>query len=267
MALTVSGRQKVKTLKEAFKKEFGVNIRVYHGMKFADDDATLASIRSDDAPGKGDFEVHGKTKVGNVEKQFLDGLGIRVKLENSEGELADKEISLTATASNYRPAKKEEGKGAEKSKETSQVKTTSDGGARLRFWQAVTAGLAKKAGIQSPPPGDRSNLDVSLGRTGFFLSNVLPQDGTMAVRLLLNGQGKDELFQILLSDRKKIETALGATLTWSAPDDARKIISVTGPSLNLDKEADLAHASAWMVDWIAKFNTVFEPRVRNFQPR
>jgi len=94
MALTVSGRQKVKTLKEAFKNEFGVTIRVYHGKKFADDGDTLASIRAEGAPGKGDFEVHGRTKVGNVEKQFLETLGIRVKLENADGGLADKTISL-----------------------------------------------------------------------------------------------------------------------------------------------------------------------------
>jgi len=94
MALTVSGRQKVKTLKEEFKKEFGVSIRVYHGKKFADDDATLASIRAEGAPGKGDFEVHGRTKVGNVEKQFRETLGIRVQLENAEGGLADDNLSL-----------------------------------------------------------------------------------------------------------------------------------------------------------------------------
>jgi len=95
MPLTVSGRQKVKTLKEAFKKEFGVSIRVYHGKKFADDGDTLASIRAEGAPGKGDFEVHGRTLVSNVEKQFLESLGIRVKLENSDGGLADKTISLS----------------------------------------------------------------------------------------------------------------------------------------------------------------------------
>jgi len=95
MSLTVSGRQKVKTLKEAFKNQFGVSIRVYHGKKFADDDDTLASIRAEGAPGKGDFQVHGRTLVGNVEKQFLEDLGIRVRLENAEGGLADQSVSLS----------------------------------------------------------------------------------------------------------------------------------------------------------------------------
>lgn len=96
MALSVNGRQKVKTLKDAFKKEFGVGIRVYNGKKFADEDATLASIRADGAPGTGDFEVHGKTKVGNVEKQFKEALGISIQIENAAGDLADNEVSLAS---------------------------------------------------------------------------------------------------------------------------------------------------------------------------
>lgn len=96
MALSVNGRQKVKTLKEAFKNEFGVSIRVYNGKKFADDDATLASIRAEGAPGKADFDVHGRTKVGNVEKQFKETLGISVQIENAAGELADNDVSLAS---------------------------------------------------------------------------------------------------------------------------------------------------------------------------
>lgn len=96
MALTVSGRQKVKTLKDAFKKEFGVDIRVYNGKRFADEDASLASIRAGGAPGKGDFEVRGNTKVGNVEKQFKDSLGITIQIEDATGQLADNNVTLSS---------------------------------------------------------------------------------------------------------------------------------------------------------------------------
>lgn len=95
MALNVSGRQKVKTLKDAFKKEFGVSIRVYNGKKFAADDATLASIRADGASG-GEFEVHGNTKVGNVEKQFKSELGITIQVEDASGALADNNVTLAS---------------------------------------------------------------------------------------------------------------------------------------------------------------------------
>ena len=96
MSLSVDGRHRVKTLKEAFKKEFGVSIRVYKGRQFADDNDTLASIRDKDAPATGAFEVHSRTKVGNVEKQFKESLGIRVQIENSAGGLADNEVTLAS---------------------------------------------------------------------------------------------------------------------------------------------------------------------------
>ncbi len=94
MALAVNGRKKVKTLKDEFKKEFGVSIRVYKGPKFADENATLASIRKGDVAKSGDFDVHANTKVGNVEKQFLENLGIKVQIEAADGSLADNNLTL-----------------------------------------------------------------------------------------------------------------------------------------------------------------------------
>jgi len=96
MALKVDGRYKVKRLKDEFFQEFGVNIRVYKGSRFADDNVSLASIRADNAPKADDFEIHGNTNVGNVEKAFLEKLGIKVQVENAEGELADNSVSLSS---------------------------------------------------------------------------------------------------------------------------------------------------------------------------
>ena len=39
---SIDGRMKVKTLKKQFKDAFGATLRVYKGVGFADDDATLA---------------------------------------------------------------------------------------------------------------------------------------------------------------------------------------------------------------------------------
>jgi hypothetical protein len=96
MSLKVDGRYKVKRLKEEFFREFGVNIRVYKGSRFADDGVSLASIRAEGAPTTGDFEIHGNTNVGNVEKAFLEKLGIKVQVENADGELADNNVSLSS---------------------------------------------------------------------------------------------------------------------------------------------------------------------------
>ena len=66
---TLNGRTKVKTLKAEFKKNWNATLRVYNGVKFADDDATLASIRQGDAKG-GELKVAGNIKVGNFEEKM-----------------------------------------------------------------------------------------------------------------------------------------------------------------------------------------------------
>ena len=48
---SIDGRMKVKTLKKQFKEAFGSTLRVYKGVGFADDEATLASIRAEGAKG------------------------------------------------------------------------------------------------------------------------------------------------------------------------------------------------------------------------
>ena len=89
----VSGQMKVATLKKDFKEAFGAGIRIYNGKKFADDNATLASIRAKDAKG-GDISIVGQTKVGNVENAFKEEMGITIQIENKNGELADNNVTL-----------------------------------------------------------------------------------------------------------------------------------------------------------------------------
>ena len=96
--LKVSGRMKVGTLKKNFKKAFGVEIRVYKSSsakgRFADDDATLSSIRGEGAKG-GDISIHGAKLVKNIEKDFKDKMGIGIQIEDKDGGLADDNLSLS----------------------------------------------------------------------------------------------------------------------------------------------------------------------------
>ena len=92
--VSVSGRMKVGTLKKDFKEAFGVNIRVYNGKKFADDDATLASIRAEGAPKSGEVKIVGQSKVKTVEDAFKKELGITIQIEDKKGGLADNAVTL-----------------------------------------------------------------------------------------------------------------------------------------------------------------------------
>ncbi|MBR3609565.1 MAG: hypothetical protein IKL50_06760 [Bacteroidales bacterium] len=97
---SLDGRTKVKTFKANFKKNFGSTLRVYKATSckgaFADDDATLASIRGEGAKG-GELVVKGNMQVGNFEKKVAEIFGIGVQVANADdSKLADNGITLTA---------------------------------------------------------------------------------------------------------------------------------------------------------------------------
>ena len=63
---------------------------------FADDDATLASIRGEGAKG-GELVVKGNMQVGNFEKKVAEMYGIGIQVANADDtKLADNGITLTA---------------------------------------------------------------------------------------------------------------------------------------------------------------------------
>ncbi len=97
--LKVAGQTTVRKLKEEFKKNFGATLRVYESetqKKFADEKATMASLRKGDKKG-GEFSVGGNTQVGNFEKKMYDVFGITVQVANADDtKLAKNDITLVA---------------------------------------------------------------------------------------------------------------------------------------------------------------------------
>jgi hypothetical protein len=96
--LKINGRTTVRKLKEDFKKAFGSTLRVYQNVsckgRFADDAATLASIRAEGAKG-GELVVGGAKRVGNFEEEFVTMWGIGVQVANADDtKLADNEATL-----------------------------------------------------------------------------------------------------------------------------------------------------------------------------
>lgn len=98
---SLNGRTKVKTLKDNFKKNFGGTLRVYKSVSckgaFADDNATLASIRAEGAKG-GELVVKGNMQVGNFEKKVAELFGVGIQVANADdSKLVDNSITLTAS--------------------------------------------------------------------------------------------------------------------------------------------------------------------------
>lgn len=100
----LDGRMKVKGLKENFKKCFGATLRVYKSVTckgaFADDNATLASIRAEGKAG-GELVVGGNLRVGNFEKKIAELYGIGVQVANADDtKLANDNVTLVAAGKN-----------------------------------------------------------------------------------------------------------------------------------------------------------------------
>lgn len=92
---SISGNMKVKTFKSNFKEAYGATLRIYNGVRFADDDATLASIRTGNVKG-GEVTIFGNMLVGNFEKKIMDEFGIKVQVANpNDTKLVDNKITLT----------------------------------------------------------------------------------------------------------------------------------------------------------------------------
>ncbi len=93
---SISGRLTVKALKKQFKDEFGSTLRVYNGVKFADENATLASIRKEGSPKTGDLVIKGNMKVGTFEDKMMELFGIKVQVASpDDSKLIDNNVTLS----------------------------------------------------------------------------------------------------------------------------------------------------------------------------
>lgn len=81
----INGNMMVKDLQKEFKNNFGVTLRVYNGIKFADENKTLGSFKKANTAATG-FKVKAKMTVDDVENLFADNFGLKVQIANKDDE-------------------------------------------------------------------------------------------------------------------------------------------------------------------------------------
>jgi hypothetical protein len=94
--ITASGKMSVGRFEKEFEKVYNVRIEIKVGKSLADNNATIASLRSKDFKGakSADFKVAGNMLVGNVKKNILKTFGITADLYHG-GRIAPDDISLS----------------------------------------------------------------------------------------------------------------------------------------------------------------------------
>lgn len=94
--LSISGRMMVKTLRADFKKVFGLTLRVYDGVKGADENATLASLARKKEKKVEDFSANPNMLVGNFEERFEKATGLKIQVASfDDRKLVDNSLTLT----------------------------------------------------------------------------------------------------------------------------------------------------------------------------
>jgi len=93
--IKVTKASTVKSIKRQFQEDFNCNIRIYNGIKFADEKMKITDLSKTDDPG-GTLELGARSRVENVEKYFKETFGIKVQISNSDDtKLADNSMTLT----------------------------------------------------------------------------------------------------------------------------------------------------------------------------
>jgi hypothetical protein len=96
-------------------------------------------------------------------------------------------------------------------------------------WVTYWAGLQGAAQNRFPAISDRATatsnwqpiVSITKGKDLFFQFNLSAPRGALRVELYIDGSLAKAAFRALETDRKAIETAFGATLTWDLIPDAR----------------------------------------------
>ena len=94
--VSISGNMKIKTLKSNFNKAFGSTLRVYNGVKFANDDDTVGKIAKKTVKRGEGISIHGRSKVSTFEKQMKETYDIKVQVAKADDSgLVDNDLTLT----------------------------------------------------------------------------------------------------------------------------------------------------------------------------
>ena len=94
-SFSINGSMQVKTLKDYFLKEFGLNIYVYkrYGRQLADDEVTLAAIRNDEFK-DAEFSIQRNSKIINIQDKIMGLFGFKVEIYGSNGHLCNDDLTL-----------------------------------------------------------------------------------------------------------------------------------------------------------------------------
>ena len=136
---------------------------------------------------------------------------------------------------------------------------------QLEWWTHFSEALrdtGELPSIQTPKP--RYWYDVSIGRTGFTLSNVADTfSGRVGVRVYMRAKyGGQVALRQLLDEKAEIEGELGHSVEWDPNPEASDKTIASLIDADLQDRSKWPEYTEWLVSEVLNFRRVFAPRVK-----
>lgn len=143
---------------------------------------------------------------------------------------------------------------------------------RLEYWTAFRQSLLDSRSFLRPrKPQSGPWMDIALGRSGFHLAAIAStwdaeaqsyDGGELCAEVQMTSPNAKAHFAALEARRDAIEQAVGESLTWYNPPEARKAKVYIRRSANLQDRADWPEQHAWLRTKLETLHRTFSPLVR-----
>jgi len=133
----------------------------------------------------------------------------------------------------------------------------------VQFWGVFLAEAEKRGLRYTPPAVVKTNWwNWGVGGKGCSLAaRVSPSRGQVRVFVnVLNGAGRDTVYEALKADRDAIESELGTGLLWLESGKERNI--AWDHEMPCDEPATWPSVSRWLLERLAQMEPVFRPRIQ-----
>ena len=136
---------------------------------------------------------------------------------------------------------------------------------QMRYWTGLREYMVKKgSSVSFPSPRPSRYLDLSIGRTDFWLMIwEAPTRSEIGIWLCIGGENAEAHFHLLEEQREEIHTEIDETLEWhELPDNKRSRICLNKSDTDPTNENDWPHQYEWFTTHLELFVEVFQERIQ-----
>jgi hypothetical protein len=142
---------------------------------------------------------------------------------------------------------------------------------QLEFWTAFRDFVTdRESRIKATKPFPQHWMNIAVGRSGFHLAAIAAFFDSVAksydshelrAELLMNDTNSKTYFTMLEEMKLEIETALGESLTWHNPPNARMCRLYLRRTVNLEEQERWPEYHDWLLQKLEALHAAFAPRV------